>query len=65
MIFGFNKHAWGKHNLFIKLGGGTLGFIDENLGRAKGKLFNCFAFFTGLFFITGFQGYNEWIIQLN
>jgi hypothetical protein len=39
MILGFTKHAWGKHNLFIKLGGGTLGFIGENLGRAKGKFF--------------------------
>jgi hypothetical protein len=36
MILGFNKHAWGKHNLFIKWGGGTMGFIGENLGRAKG-----------------------------
>jgi hypothetical protein len=36
MILGFNKHAWGKHNLFIKLGGGTMGFIGEILGRAKG-----------------------------
>jgi hypothetical protein len=32
MILGFNKHAWGKHNQFIKLGGGTMGFIGENLG---------------------------------
>jgi hypothetical protein len=29
MILGFNKHAWGKHNLFIKLGGGTLWFIGD------------------------------------
>jgi hypothetical protein len=36
MILGFNKHVWGKHNLFIKLGGDILGFIGENLGRAKG-----------------------------
>jgi hypothetical protein len=56
MILGFTKHAWGKHNLFIKLGGGTLGFIGENLGRAKGKFF--FFFFVslmGLFFIMVFQ----------
>jgi len=37
MILGFNKHAWGKDNLFIKLGGGTLGIIGQNLGRAKDK----------------------------
>jgi hypothetical protein len=36
MILGFNKHAWGKHNWFIKLGGDIVGFIGENLGRAKG-----------------------------
>jgi hypothetical protein len=36
MILGFNKHVWGKHNLFIKLGVGTMGFIGENLGREKG-----------------------------
>ncbi len=34
----------GKHNLFIKLGGGTLGFIGKNLGRAKGKIFFFFFF---------------------
>jgi hypothetical protein len=36
MILNFNKHAWGKHNLFIKLGGSTMGFIGENLEREKG-----------------------------
>jgi hypothetical protein len=36
MILGFNKHAWGKHNLFIKWGQGVMGCIGENLGRVKG-----------------------------
>ncbi len=30
--------------MFIKLGGGTLGFIGKNLGRAKGKIFFIFFF---------------------
>ncbi len=48
MILGFNKHAWGKHNLFIKLGGGTMGFIGENLGRTKGlRYFILFSSLTG------------------
>ncbi len=64
MILGFTKHAWGKHNLFIKLGGGTLGFIGENLGRAKGKFF--FLFLSRVCFLLWcFKGYKEWIIQLN
>jgi hypothetical protein len=36
MILGFNKHAWGENKLFMKLGEGTMGFIGENLRRAKG-----------------------------
>jgi hypothetical protein len=56
MILGFNKHAEGKHNLFIKLGGDTMGFIGENLGRAKGlRYFILFSSLTCLFFIMGFQ----------
>ncbi len=39
MILGFNKHAWGKHNLFIKLVGGIVGFIGENLGKAQGLMY--------------------------
>jgi hypothetical protein len=40
----------------MKLGGGGVGFIGENLGRAKKvKIFNFVPFFTGLFFIMGFQ----------
>jgi hypothetical protein len=66
MILGFNKYAWCKHNLFIKLGGGTLGFIGENLGRAKGKIFVFFCLSHGfVFLLWGFRGYKEWIIQLN
>jgi hypothetical protein len=53
MILGFNKHAWGKQHLFIKLGGGTLGFIGENIGRAKGKLFNVFGLSHGFVFYYG------------
>jgi hypothetical protein len=40
---GFNKHAWSKHNLFIKLGGDTVGFIGENLGRTKGLRYLIFS----------------------
>jgi hypothetical protein len=36
MILGFNKHAWGKHNFFIHLGGVIVRFISENLGKTKG-----------------------------
>jgi hypothetical protein len=40
MILGFTNHAWGKHNYFIKLGGGTMSlFIGENLRRAYGLRF--------------------------
>jgi hypothetical protein len=55
----------GKHNLFIKLGGDIFGFIGENLGRAKGV--KVFFFFLSQVFILlwGFNGYKEWIIQLN
>jgi hypothetical protein len=54
MILGFNKHAWSKHNLFIKLGGDSMGFIGEILGKTKGLRF-FFSFLIGLFFIMGFQ----------
>jgi hypothetical protein len=66
MILGFNKHAWDKHNLFIKLGGGTMGFIGENLGRAKGlRYLIYFPLSWVCFLLRGFNGYKEWIIQLN
>jgi hypothetical protein len=66
MILGFNKHAWGKHNLFIKLGGGTLGFIGENLRRTKGKIFILFLLLSQFcLLLWGFRGYKAWIIQLN
>jgi hypothetical protein len=66
MILGFSKHAWGKHNLFVKLGGGTVGFIGENLRRAKGLRY-LFIFLSHkfVFLLWGFNGYKEWIIQLN
>jgi hypothetical protein len=64
MILGFNKHAWGKHNLFLKLGGGTLWFIGENLGRTKGLRF-FFPLSHVYFLLWGFNRYKEWIIQLN
>jgi hypothetical protein len=44
MILGFNKHAWGNHNLFIKFGGGALGFIGQNLRRTKGMIYILFYF---------------------
>jgi hypothetical protein len=66
MILGFKKHAWGKHNLFIKLGGGTLGLIGENLGRTKGlRYFISFPLSHVCFLLWGFNGYKEWIIQLH
>ncbi len=55
MILGLNKHAWGKHNLFIKWGGGTMGFIGGNLGRAKGLRYFILFPLMGLFLIMGFQ----------
>jgi sulfite exporter TauE/SafE len=48
MILGLNKHAWGKHNQFIKLVGGIVGFIGENLGKAKGLRYLNF-FFSHIF----------------
>jgi hypothetical protein len=68
MILGFNKHAWGKDNLFIKLGGGTLGIIGQNLGRAKDKRYIYIYIYIILplsrvcFLLWGFKGYKEWII---
>jgi hypothetical protein len=41
----------GEKNLFIKLGGDILGFIGENLGRAKGLMYLIFSFSHGFFFI--------------
>jgi hypothetical protein len=66
MILSFNKHAWGKHNLFTKLGGGIVGFIGEKLRRAKElKTFNLIFFHDFFLILWGFNGYKEWIIQLN
>jgi len=50
MILGFNKDAWGKHNLFIKLGGDKLGFTGENLRRAKGIRYLIFFLLSRAFF---------------
>jgi hypothetical protein len=51
MILGFNKHAWGKHNLFIKLDGDLVGFIGENLGQAKWLRYLNFLSFSWVFLI--------------
>jgi hypothetical protein len=62
MILGFTKHAWGKYNEFIKLGGGEMGSIGENLGKAKRLRFFFFflIFFHGFFFLLwGFNKYKE------
>jgi hypothetical protein len=66
MILDFNKYAWGKHNLFIMLGGGIVWFIGENLRRAKGfKYLIFFVLSQVCFLLWGFNEYKEWIIQLN
>ncbi len=66
MILGFNKHARDKHNMFIKLGGGIVGFIGENLGRTKGLTYLIFFPLSRVcFLLWGFSGYKEWIIQLD
>jgi hypothetical protein len=66
MILGFNKHAWGKHNLFIKLGGGIVRLIGEIFFKAKGlKYLIFFPLSWFCFLLWGFNGYKEWIIQLN
>jgi len=49
----------GKHNLFIKLGGDILGFIGENLGRAKGLKYYFFLSLSSFYFIMGFQWVQE------
>jgi hypothetical protein len=54
----------GKHNLFI--GGGKMWFIGENLRRAKGFKYLIFFLLSHVcFLLWGFNGYKEWIIQLN
>jgi hypothetical protein len=65
MILGFNKHVWGKHNLFIKLGGDILGFIAENFRQRGSSILLLFFSLTCFFILWGFNGYKEWIIQLN
>jgi hypothetical protein len=48
------------------LGGGAMGFIGGNLGRAKGlKYLNYFLLSHVCFLLWGFNGHNEWIIQLD
>ncbi len=47
----------------MKLGGGAMGFIGENLGRAKRlKYFILFYFTWVCFLLWGFNRYKEWII---
>jgi hypothetical protein len=41
-----------------------MGFIGENLGRAKGLNFIFFPLSQVCFLLWGFSGYKEWIIQL-
>jgi len=66
MILGFTKHAWGKHDLFMRLGGGIVRFIGENLGRTKNLRYLILFFFSrGCFLLWGFNRYKEWIIQLD
>ncbi len=65
MILGFNKHAWGKHNYFIKLGGGTNGFIGENLRKTKKLKFFFLSIMGLLFVIIGINRYKECTIQLD
>jgi hypothetical protein len=45
----------GQTILIYKLGGGTVGFIGEDLGRAKGLKEKKFPFLMHWFFIIGFQ----------
>ncbi len=45
---------------------GTMGFIGENLGRAKVlKYFIVFSLSWVCFLLWGCNGYKEWIIQLD
>jgi hypothetical protein len=55
MHISLGEVLWGT--LVYKVGWGTMGFVSENLGRAKKLRFFFFGFssITGLFFIMGFQ----------
>jgi hypothetical protein len=63
--FRFYQACMGQTQNFIKLGGGTMGFIGENLGKTKGLKFFFLPLTHVYFFILwGFNRYKEWIIQL-
>ncbi len=53
--------------MFIKLGEGAIGFIGENLGRAKGFIFIYFSSSSRtclfVFLRWGFNRYKEWIFN--
>jgi len=42
-----------------------MGFIGENLGKAKGLIFFPPLFHRFVFYLWGFNGYKQWIIQLD